>query len=290
MSPQDQKSLLIIGPPPTPNGDLHIGHIAGPYMSADVMRRWYRLCGRRALFVTGTDDSQTYVVSSARKLGLEPLDLAARSTDAIKRSLKAALIDVDGFADFDDGYEQSVRDFLDPLREAGKFKLVTRNLPFDRTSGQYLVEGLISGECPNCLARSRGALCEACGLPLHCEDLRGLMSTLDPNAEIELRPTEILVFPLESVRTQLEDYYSKERLAELRPAAARIVRGVLSQPLPEFPITYPLTWGISANYPEVPGQVFNAWAEGMAASMYCTAAAGSGSPEEGMAVLAIHQF
>ena len=281
MLPND-RSLLIIGPPPTPNGDLHIGHIAGPYMSADVLRRWSRLNGRPALFVTGTDDSQTYVVGSAHKHGMSPDALAARSTAAIQRSLALSLIDVDGFAPFDAGYEWTVRAFLDPLRAAGKFRRVTRHLPYDERQGRFLVEGLISGECPRCLALSRGALCEACGLPSACEDLKRQVSVLDPDANIVRRAVEILVFPLESVRPQLDAYYSETRLAELRPASARIVRRLLAGPLPEFPITYPLDWGIPARYDEVPGQVFNAWAEGMAASMYCTAAADGGNPEKGM--------
>jgi len=283
MTPLDTRSLLIIGPPPTPNGDLHIGHIAGPYMSADVMRRWYRLDRRRALFVTGTDDSQTFVVGSARKHGVTPDVLAARSTAAIRRSLALSMIDVDGFAPFDDGYERTVRAFLDPLQAAGKFRRVTRNLPYDERHGHFLVEGLIAGECPRCLAPSRGALCESCGLPFHCEDLRRPTSVLDPGSTVTRRAVDILAFPLESVRPQLQAYYSDARLTQLRPASARIVRQLLAEMLPEFPITYPLDWGIQAQYDEVPGQVFNAWAEGMAASMYCTAAAGSAEPEEGMA-------
>lgn len=283
MSAPAPRSLLIIGPPPTPNGDLHIGHIAGPYMSADVMRRFARLEGREALFVTGTDDSQTYVVASARKRATTPQALCALSTEQIRRSLDASLIDVDGFAPFDDGYARTVRAFLDPLRAAGRFVPRTRRLPYDPASGRYLVEGLVAGECPHCLAESRGALCEACGLPLACEDLRGLRSTLDPSARVETREATILVFPLEQVRRELEAYYDEARLSGLRPASARIIRRLLAGPLPEFPITYPLDWGIPAGWDEVPGQVFNAWAEGMAASMYCTAAAGAGTPEEGMA-------
>jgi methionyl-tRNA synthetase len=252
-------------------------------MSADVMRRFARLQGREALFVTGTDDSQTYVVATARKRQTTPQALCARSTEQIRRSLEASLIDVDGFAPFDAGYERTVRAFLDPLREAGKFALRTRRLPYDPASGRFLVEGLVAGECPHCLAESRGALCEACGLPLACEDLRHMRSTLDPTAKLETREATILVFPLEQVRHGLEAYYDEARLGELRPASARIIRRMLAGPLPEFPITYPLDWGIAAEWEEVPGQVLNAWAEGMAASMYCTAAAGAGTPEEGMA-------
>lgn len=279
-----ERPIVIIGPPPTPNGDLHIGHIAGPYMSADVMRGWYRQCGSQADFVTGTDDSQTYVVSSARQLGVAPPELVAQATDAIRTSLNDSLIDVDGFAPFDSGYIKSVRLFLDPLYKAGVFHKVVRNLPYDPGEGRFLVEGLIAGECPNCLAASRGALCESCGQPLLCEDLRHPVSTLTGSSDIEFRPTEILVLRLEDFRDQIEAYYTNERLMNLRTGSVRIIRKALSERLPEFPITYPLDWGIPANYAEVPGQVFNAWAEGMAASMYCTAAVTNGQVEAGHGV------
>lgn len=280
-----KNELLIIGPPPTPNGGLHIGHIAGPYMSADVLRRWRQLCGSPVSFVTGTDDSQSYVVASAAKAGMTPAALAARSTTAIKRALDDSLIDVDGFAPFDAGYEETVRSFLDPLHAAGLFKLVRRALPYDAEKGVFLVEGLIEGECPHCMAESRGALCEACGMPLRCEDLGDPRSVADPDARISFREAEILVFPLESVRGALERYYTPERFMAMRPAAIRIVRDALQGTLPEFPITYPLGWGIDAGYPETPGQVFNAWAEGMPASMYCTAAAADddATPEKALA-------
>lgn len=277
-----KRDLLIIGPPPTPNGDLHIGHIAGPYISADVLRRWRRNLGQKALFVTGTDDSQTYVVASAAKAGMSPEDLSRSSTRKIQESLTAAQLELDGFAPYDEGYKKTVRAFLDPLYAAGYFKLVQRNLPYDLDNEVFLVEGLISGDCPRCLAPSRGALCETCGMPLECETLLNLKSTLDPSATVVLRESPMLVFPLESVRNELEAYYTHERLSLMRPAAASIIRRVLSGPLPEFPITYPLDWGISVEYEEVKGQVFNAWAEGMPASMYCTAAAGTGIFTEGM--------
>jgi methionyl-tRNA synthetase len=274
--------LLIIGPPPTPNGDLHIGHIAGPYMSADVLRRWVLLQGGEAEFVTGTDDSQTFTVASARKLGIEPATLAAQSTAAIRRSLDQALIRIDGFAPFDAGYEAAVRAFLDPLHAARKLVKKTRFLPWDTQEACFVVEGLVAGECPHCLAESRGGLCESCGQPVACETLRNPHSVLSGNRDLEFHETEILVLELEPLRERIEAYYNPERLAALRPGARRIITQSLAGPLPDFPVTYPLAWGIPACYDEVPGQVFNAWAEGMAASMYCTAAARDGAVQTGL--------
>src|SRR5215472_16354202 len=95
------RRVVIIGPPPTPNGDLHVGHIAGPYMAADVHARYLRASGRSVLYVTGTDDSQTYVLSSAAKLCVTPDALVERSTRDIQLTLDGIGVAVYGFAPFD---------------------------------------------------------------------------------------------------------------------------------------------------------------------------------------------
>ena len=106
---------IIIAPPPTPNGDLHVGHLAGPYLASDVYTRYRRACGQETLFATGTDDSQTYVVATATRLGTRPEELCARSWQDIRRTLGVMGISVDGFAPFDDGYRDAVLDFFTRL-------------------------------------------------------------------------------------------------------------------------------------------------------------------------------
>jgi methionyl-tRNA synthetase len=94
---------------------------------------------------------------------------------------------------------------------------------------------------------------------------------------VTFREAEILVLPTEEYRDRLVAHYAA-RQHLLRPHIRQLVDEVLSRPLPDFPITYPTPWGIPAPFPETPGQVLNAWAEGMAASMYCTWWAG-GQPD-----------
>ena len=86
------RRVVIIGPPPTPNGDLHVGHVAGPYLAADIHARYLRAHRRPVLYTTGTDDSQTYVVATARRLGTTPQALCRRSWQDIQRTLAAARI------------------------------------------------------------------------------------------------------------------------------------------------------------------------------------------------------
>ncbi|WP_030707657.1 class I tRNA ligase family protein [Streptomyces sp. NRRL F-2580] len=263
------RRTVIIAPPPTPNGDLHTGHLAGPYLAGDVHARYLRASGRPVIFTSGTDDSQTYVVSSAAKAGLTPEELALRSATQIRATLEAAGISVDGFAPFDKGYRQTVIDFVTDLHNDGAFRLKTVRLPYVEATGEYLMEGLVAGDCPVCLVESRGGLCESCGHPNNFDELLRPRSTVDPDAVVTHREAQILVLPMEEYRDRLADYYVRHRDV-LRPHTAQLVREALERPLPDFPITYPTGWGIPAPFVETPGQVLNAWAEGMAASMYCT--------------------
>ncbi|GGV93013.1 hypothetical protein GCM10010230_02730 [Streptomyces narbonensis] len=268
MSPTSP-TTVIIAPPPTPNGNLHVGHIAGPYLAGDVYARYLRAIGRPVVFTTGTDDSQTYVVASAAKLRTTPQELCALSAKQIERTLEVMGISVDGFAPFDDGYRRTALDFLTALHATGKLRLRTGTFPYLESTGEFLMEGLVAGDCPVCLAESRGGLCEACGHPNNFSELINPRSTIDPTEPVAFREAEILVLPMEEYREQLTAYHQSQG-AGWRPHLVQLFKEVLSRPLPDFPITFPTGWGIAAPFPETPGQVLNAWAEGMAASMYCT--------------------
>lgn len=138
------RRTVIIAPPPTPNGDLHTGHLAGPYLAGDVYARYLRASDRPVIFTSGTDDSQTYVVASAARAGLTPEELALRSATQIRATLEAAGISVDGFAPFDKGYRQTVIDFVTDLHSEGAFRLKTVLLPYVEATGEYLMEGLVA--------------------------------------------------------------------------------------------------------------------------------------------------
>lgn len=268
--PRRGRRALIIDTPPTSNGDLHVGHLAGPFINADVHARYLRALGRPVVLSSGTDDSQTYVLASARRKGLRPEDLCSRSWHEIRRTLADMGMSLDGFAPYDDRYRAAILDFVGALYERGKFRTRTVRLPYSRRRGEFLVEGLVSGYCPVCLVESRGGLCETCGHPNNFDELIDPRSTVDPDDVVGYRDATILVLPMEEYRDQLTSYY-REREHRLRPHTVQVVREVLAKPLPDFPITYPIGWGIPAPFPETPGQTINAWVEGIPAVMYCTA-------------------
>ena len=264
---EDDRPVLVLGPNPTPNGGMHLGHIAGPYLAGDVYARYQRARGRKVVFTTGTDDSQTFVVASARRLGVDPHELCRTSTELIRNSLNAIGISVDGFGPFDETYQATVLDYFRALHAAGKFRLKTVRLPYSERSGEFLVEGLVEGECPVCLATCRGGLCETCCHPNNFDELLNPHSTMDPQDVPTTREATILVLPMEEYREQLTAYH-EQWSSYWRPHLVQMVRDVLSRPLQDLPITYPLSWGMPAPFPETPGQVLNAWLELIPAGMY----------------------
>jgi methionyl-tRNA synthetase len=277
----DDRPVLVLGPNPTPNGGMHLGHIAGPYLAGDVYARYQRARGRRTVFSTGTDDSQTFVVASAARQGVDPQELCDTSTELIREALLAIGISVDGFGPFDETYRETVLTYFRELHAAGKFRLKTVKLPYLERTGEFVVEGLVEGQCPVCLATCRGGLCETCCHPNNFDELIDPHSTIDPNDVPTVREATILVFPMEEYREELTAYH--ERWAPYwRPHMVQMVRDVLSRPLQDLPITYPLAWGMAAPFPETPGQVLNAWLELIPAGMYTSsyAAAGTGRDVE----------
>jgi methionyl-tRNA synthetase len=274
---EDNRPVTVLGPNPTPNGGMHLGHIAGPYLAGDVYARYQRARGRDVIFSTGTDDSQTFVVATARRNGVDPQELCDTSTVAIREALTAIGISFDGFGPFDETYQATVLDYFRRLHAAGKFRLRTVRLPYLERTGEFIVEGLVEGDCPVCLSCSRGGLCETCCHPNNWFELIDPHSTVDRHDIPVPREATILVFPMEEYREKLRAYH-EQWAPYWRPHMVQMCRELLSRPMDDLPITYPIGWGMRAPFPETPGQVLNAWLElipaGMYTSAYCAAQLG----------------
>ncbi|MET1073804.1 MAG: class I tRNA ligase family protein, partial [Umezawaea sp.] len=263
------RPAIVIAATPTPNGDLHVGHMAGPYLAGDVYSRYLRGTGRPVVYTTCTDDSQTYVVATAHRQGITPEELVSRSTAKIERSLAAMGTVMTGLPPIDDRYRRTVLDYVTELHAAGRFKLRTVRLPYARNAGVFLFDGLVSGTCPVCMAGSCGGACETCGHPNNFDELLDPKYTVDPTDVVVYREQTILVLPMEDYRERLTAYYAS-RTPRWRPHAKQLIGELLARPLPEIPVTFPSTWGIAAPFPETAGQILYPWIEAMPASIYAT--------------------
>jgi methionyl-tRNA synthetase len=264
--------LLVIAPGPTANGDLHLGHLAGPFLAADICARYARAAGRDVLFGTGIHSTQNYIVTTARRLGVRPEDLREKSATEVEASLAAMGIEADGFVRFDERYVKTVVTFFDRLHSAGKLRLRAVKFPYSPSTGEFLTDAYVRGGCPVCLTDGCAGLCEGCGHWIASGELVDPRSTLDPDDVVELREAEVLVLPVEEHRAGLEEFFARHA-PTLRPRLARMIEEMLARPLPDYPVTLPISWGIPAPFPEVDGQVIYSDTETITWSIHASALA-----------------
>lgn len=253
--------MVIVAPPPTPNGDLHVGHLSGPYFGADVLARYARLRDLDVVTALSVDLNQTYVVTTSERLGVKPDSLAQRSHAEIGETLARATIGFDVVGMPDAAYTQRVTDWFRRLHGSGVLKRRLREVLYDVKRERFLFESYAAGHCPVCLAATKANICEACGHPNDAADLIGLHPTGGTAADpVERREIVEFVLELEPMRAALLDHLQRV-IPERRPTLARLLDELFSRPLPEFPVTFPSAWGIPAPFGQDEGLVLNVWAE-----------------------------
>jgi methionyl-tRNA synthetase len=265
----DEPPVIVVPATPTSNGGLHVGHLAGPYLAADIYARYQRACGRFVIHTTCTDDSQTFVWTRAGQLGVSAADLVRDATAQIRQAFTALGVTLVGLPPIGDAYRRTVLEFVTAQHRAGAFELRTVRFPFARRAGVWLYDALVSGTCPTCLAQSAGGACEVCGHPNNFDELLDPNYPLDPTDEVEHREVEILVLPLERLRDRLADHYARHT-ARWRPHARDLIAELMSGPLPDVPVTVPGEWGLPAPFAQTPGQRLYPWIEAMPAVIYST--------------------
>jgi methionyl-tRNA synthetase len=250
----------ITATPPTPNGDLHIGHMAGPYIAGDVLRRFVAADGHPVSYTTGLDDHQTYVpVRGAKDGGRKGAEVADGFGESIITTWQDAGIVFDriGRPRVDTGYVAFVQEFFGRLHAAGHIVARTRPLPYCVSCELWLYEAYVAGTCPHCGAGSGGNACEQCGRPNSCGDL------LDPRCVLcgepgELRDCERLFLPLAPFADRLVEFW---RQVTMPPHLRALCERMLADGLPEIAVSHPGEWGIPVPVAEFADQRIYVWFE-----------------------------
>ncbi|MGW3074943.1 MULTISPECIES: methionine--tRNA ligase [unclassified Kitasatospora] len=233
----------ITATPPTPNGPLHLGHLAGPYLAGDVLRRFLAADGVDVRYTTGLDDHQSYVpVRGLKDGGLKGEEVADHYGDSIEEVWSRA------HADFDTvvrprrtaGYQAHVQDFFKELHDAGHIVARTRPLPYCTGCERWLYEAYVKGDCPHCGSASNGNACEPCGRPNDCGDLRDPVCT-GCGSPAELRDCERLYFPLAPFAERLQDFWQR---VDMPPHLRALCERMLHEGLPEIAVSHPSDWGV----------------------------------------------
>ncbi len=250
---------IVSAAPPTPNGDLHLGHISGPYTGADIFARGQDLLGSAAFYVTGSDIHQSYVPLKARQLGRDVLEMADSYAQEISAIFDRAALRVDAYSlPRTSAYHRSfVTSFVARLHERGRLQARSGDGLYCASCDRYLFEAYVTGGCPHCGRVTDGNSCELCARPNVVTDLTQPRCRMCGRAPTRRTYTQ-LVFPLEQYRHDIEAFCDS---AAMSPQLTALTRSMLQSALPDIPVTHPTDWGIPAPVAGFEEQRIYVWAE-----------------------------
>lgn len=253
-----EKNYLIFSTPPTPNGDLHLGHLSGPYIVADIIKRFQNQTNNDAVHVTGRDDNQTYVVSCAYKENVSPESCAEFYATKIQDTWKSANVELDYFIkpENEGKYAVFVKEKIELLKQRGFIEEKLVEILVD-DNGFDLHESYVNGRCPHCNESSDGNACEACGRPNQCIDLINVKEKTSqkfPNKIMSKR----LFFKLSKFSKELRDYIE---CANMPAHVYELCNIMINQSLPDICISHRSQWGIKHDIISYNDQIIYVWFE-----------------------------
>ena len=253
------KRTLVTSALPYANGPVHIGHLAGVYVPADIYVRYLRLKGENVLFIGGSDEHGVPVTIRAKKEGCTPQDVVDRYHSLIKRSFEEFGISFDVYSrTTSDTHHHVASDFFRKLYDEGKFVEMESEQFYDEEAHQFLTDRNIVGECPRCHADGAyGDQCEKCGCTLSPEELINPRNALTGNALVK-RKTSHWYLPLDQYQEWLEQWILKEH-TEWRPNVYGQCKSWLDGGLHPRAVTRDLEWGIPVPVEGAEGKVLYVW-------------------------------
>ncbi len=253
------KRTLITAALPYANGPLHIGHLAGCYLPADLYARYKRLAGEEVLFICGSDEHGVPITISADKEKVTPQDIVDRFHYLNKASFEKLGISFNYYARTTSPvHRETSQEFFLTLFNGGF--LVPREEPqlYDEVAKMFLPDRYVEGTCPVCSNPSaRGDQCENCGTYLNQTDL------IDPRSKVSgskpvVRPAKHWYFALSRFQKELERYIESHR-DDWKENVLQAARSWLKSGLQDRPITRDLTWGVPVPLPDAEGKVLYVW-------------------------------
>lgn len=233
---------LIFSTPPTPNGDLHLGHLSGPYLAADIYRRFLHASGNQAYHVTGRDDHQSYVMSKAQIDGRSPRDIADTYADCMQKTLTNYQIDLNYFIEpnSDGAYAAFVHRLFLKLYDAGFIIEKEEPAAFSADDQCYLHEAFIRGRCPFCHRESDGNACEECGRPNDCVSLTQSYARVSKQ-NVAIGSCKRLYFKMSLLAESLEEYVKSTPMSA---HALTLSQAMITDGLPDICVSHVGEWGI----------------------------------------------
>ena len=254
------KRKMITAALPYANGPVHIGHLAGVYIPADVYARFQRNTGQEVAFICGSDEHGIPITIRAKKEGITPQDVVDKYHEIIKKSFADLGIQFDEYSRTTSKkhYEVSQEFFLN-LYNKGKFEEEISEQFFDEQAGEFLADRYIVGTCPKCSNENAyGDQCEKCGSTLSPTELINPKSMLSGNTPV-LKETKNWYLPLNEYENFLNEWIIKGHQDDWKPNVYGQVKSWLNDGLKPRAMTRDLNWGVPVPLPNAEGKVLYVW-------------------------------
>lgn len=259
-NPKKFKRYTITSALPYANGPIHIGHLAGVYVPADIYARYLRLKGEDVLFIGGSDEHGVPITIKARKEGVLPQDIVDKYHGIIEKSFQDLGISFDVYSRTSaDIHHKTASDFFEKLHKDGKFIEQTSEQYYDEENKQFLADRYITGTCPHCsYEKAYGDQCESCGTSLNATDLINPKSALSGNIP-QLKETKHWYLPLNEYEPWLKEWIVEGHKNDWRPNVYGQCKSWIDNGLHPRAVTRDLNWGVKVPIKDADGKVLYVW-------------------------------
>lgn len=230
---------------PYANGPIHIGHLAGAYIPADIYVRYLRLKGKDVVFICGSDEHGVAISIKAKKEGITPNEVINKYHNIIKKSFEKFGISFDHYSRTSSIiHKTTAQDFFKKMSQKKCFMLKDTIQYFDKEHHQFLPDRFVTGECPKCgYENAYGDQCEACGSSLNVEDLINPKSTLSGNEPTQ-KSTSHWFLKLDESEKFLKEWIESKKNKNWKSNVLGQVKSWLDEGLKPRAVTRDLNWGI----------------------------------------------
>jgi methionyl-tRNA synthetase len=256
----NQKRFTITAALPYTNGPIHIGHLAGVYVPADIYARFQRLQGNDVAYICGSDEHGVAISMKAKKEGITPQEVIDRYDGIIRQSFIDFGISFDNYSrTSSEIHHKTASEFFKKLYDNGDFiEEVTEQL-YDAKADQFLADRFVTGTCPKCAnEEAYGDQCEKCGSTLNATDLINPKSTITGEKPI-LKETKHWFLPLDRYQDFLQNWILKDHAKDWKTNVLGQVKSWLDDGLKPRAVTRDLDWGIDVPVEGAEGKKLYVW-------------------------------
>ena len=259
---KNKETFTITAALPYANGPIHIGHLAGVYIPADIYARYKRLTDNEVAFICGSDEHGVAISLASKKASISPKELIDKYDTIIKSSFKEFGISFDNYSRTSKKiHHQTSLELFNTLKDKNLFSLKKSEQFYDTKENQFLADRYISGDCPICNAKDAyGDQCEKCGSTLSPEELKNPKSTISDSSPV-LKETKHYYIKLNEFEEFLRNWITVENKDIWKANVIGQVKSWLDSGLKPRAVTRDLDWGIPVKVDGDDGKVLYVWFE-----------------------------